>query len=93
MMEEVIKNCLEIIRELTTKLRTLESQNGALNAFLSIQTELLINYAYFYKGTADSFIPDVNFKILFDSAKKVKLDSDTLKLLELIKIKYKEAEE
>lgn len=85
-MEKIIKNCLAIIKEQKERIQRLESQNSALNTFLSLQTELLINYAYFYQDTADSFLPDINYERLLNSVKHVQLDIKTIQLLEMLKL-------
>lgn len=86
-MEEIVKNCLDIIREQKEKINFLETQNSQLNTLLSQQTKLLVDYAYFYEGEASKFIPDENYEKLFNSLDKIQVDMDTLQTLQMLKIK------
>ena len=51
-MKEIVKNCLNIIREQKEKINFLEVQTSQLNTLLETQTKLLIEYASFYRGEA-----------------------------------------
>lgn len=86
-MEEILNNCLDIIREQKERINFLETQNSKLNTLLSQQTKLLIDYAYFYEGEASKFLPDVNYERLFNSLDKIQVDMDTIQTLQMLKIK------
>lgn len=89
-MEEILKNCLNIIREQKEKINFLETQNSQLNTLLSQQTKLLVDYAYFYEGEASKFIPDENYEKLINSLENIQhLDMDTLQTLQLLQMKMR----
>lgn len=86
-MEEIVKNCLDIIREQKERINFLETQNSQLNTLLTQQTKLLIDYAYFYQGEASKFLPDVNYEKLFNCLQDVPFDTETLQLIHMLNLK------
>ena len=88
-MEEIVKNCLDIIREQKEKINFLETQNSQLNTLLQTQTKLLMEYASFYRGEASKFTPDVNYEKLFDYLQNVPFHMEISQLISMLNLKRK----
>ena len=86
-MEEIVKNCLNIIREQKEKINFLEVQNSQLNTLLETQTKLLMELVSFYRGEASKFIPDVNYEKLFNYLQDVPFVTETLQLIHMLNLK------